>query len=78
MPEPIYEGIPASTIKAEPDYVGINVNTEPNYEGVTDDFNLETEPEYIYEPVTGYKRQDADSAIYVNTVVKPSQYANSS
>ena len=76
MAEPIYEGIADSTIKAEPDYVGINMNTGPNYEGVTGDFNAEIEPEY--EPVTGYKRQDI-SPIYANTstVVKPPHYGNS-
>lgn len=76
MSEPIYEGVGPSTIKAESDYVGMNMNTEPNYEGVAAE--LELDPEY--EPVTGYKRQDPvpPSPIYANTLTKPSHYANSS
>ena len=69
MSEPVYEGIGASTIKPEPDYVGMSA--EPNYVGIT---ALEQDPEY--EPVTGYTRQEVrpPSPIYANTLAKTEPY----
>ena len=64
MSEPIYEGITATS---ESQYVGVNMNTEPNYESMAANLNMaELDPEY--EAVTGNIPQ---SPIYVNTIVKP-------